>query len=123
MVAFADVRVRFVRADGFYVFWQSSGQVGQNIENLAGDRAVTFRFDPNVFGAGDYEVEAVVANGFDIERNWPHTQVFDRRINALKFTVGREWRLLMLGSVNYRFPVDVEVADPARATSVSAGEA
>jgi lipopolysaccharide transport system ATP-binding protein len=122
VVPVADVWVKFVRADGFYVFWQSSGQVGQNIENLAGDRAVTFRFDPNIFGAGDYEVEAVVANGFDIERNWPHTQVFDRRINALKFTVGREWRLLMFGPVNHRFPVDVEVLDEAEQSAFAAGD-
>jgi lipopolysaccharide transport system ATP-binding protein len=122
-VPLADVWVKLVRADGFYIFWQSSGQVGMNLEDLHGERIVTFNFSPNLFGAGDYEVEVDVANGFDIERNWPHTQVFDRRVNALKFTVAREWRLLMLGSVNYRFPVDVEVADPARATSVSAGEA
>jgi lipopolysaccharide transport system ATP-binding protein len=106
-VLVADVWIKFTRADGFYVFWQSSGQAGCNLRDVEGDHAVTFHIDPNLFGAGDYEVEAVVANGFDVEHNWPHSQVFDRRVSALKFTVAREWKLLMFGPVNYRFPVTV----------------
>jgi lipopolysaccharide transport system ATP-binding protein len=107
-VSVADVWVKFVREDGFYIFWQSSGQVGHNLTDFVGDRVVTFRFEPNLFGAGDYEVEVVVANGFDVERNWPHSQVFDRQVGALKFTVTRAWRLLMFGPVNYRFPVTID---------------
>lgn len=110
-VEVADVWLKFIRADGFYVFWQSSGQVGQNIRDFVGEKTVTFRFDPNIFGAGDYEVEVDVANGFDVENNWPHSQVFDRRVNALKFTVSRRWKLLMFGSVNARFEVEVEDSD------------
>ena len=109
----ADVWVKLTRADGFYVFWQSSGQVGQNLEDLLGTVVVSFQFEPNLFGAGDYEVEVDVADGFDIESNWPHRQVFDRRVGALKFTIAREWRLLMFGVVNYRFPVTVERAQSA----------
>ena len=109
-VPVADVWVKFTRADGFYVFWQSSGQTGANLTDLHGDRVVRFDFDPNLFGAGDYEVEVDVANGFDVETNWPHSQVFDRRVNALKFTVAREWKLLMFGPVNHRFPVSVRDA-------------
>lgn len=111
-VPLADVWLKFVRADGFYTFWQSSGQVGENLEDVEGEKVVTFRFDPNIFGAGDYEVEVDVANGFDVERNWPHSQVFDRKVNALKFTVVRRWKLLMFGPVNARFPVSVEDALP-----------
>jgi lipopolysaccharide transport system ATP-binding protein len=109
----ADVWIKLVRADGFYTFWQSSGQVGMNLEDFVGDRMVSFHFDPNVFGAGDYEVEVDVANGFDLERNWPHSQVFDRKVAALKITVSREWKLLMFGPVNYRFPVEIEEVDPS----------
>jgi lipopolysaccharide transport system ATP-binding protein len=123
-VPLVDVWVKFVREDGFYIFWQSSGQVGMNLENFEGESVVTFQFSPNIFGAGDYEVEVDVANGFDIERNWPHTQVYDRRVNALKFTVGREWRLLMFGPVNHRFPVEVEAVEPSdEQAALSAGEA
>jgi lipopolysaccharide transport system ATP-binding protein len=110
-VPVADVWVKIVRSDGFYVFWQSSGQVGQNLEDLEGTVVVSFHFDPNLFGAGDYEVEVDVADGFDLETNWPHRQVYDRRVGALKFTVAREWRLVMFGAVNHRFPVSVEPAD------------
>jgi lipopolysaccharide transport system ATP-binding protein len=105
VVPIADVWLKLTRADGFYIFWQSSGQVGINLADVIGDRLVTFHFDPNIIGAGDYEVEIDVANGFDIVNNWPHSQVFDRRVNALKFTVAREWKLVMFGPVNYRFPV------------------
>jgi len=104
----ADVWLKFVRIDGFYTFWQSSGQVGENLHDIEGEKIVTFHFDPNIFGAGDYEVEVDVANGFDVEHNWPHTQVFDRKVGALKFTVTRRWKLLMFGPVNARFPVSVE---------------
>ncbi len=113
LVAAADVWLKFTRADGFYVFWQSSGQVGQNLSGFEGIRVVTFHFEPNLFGAGDYEVEVTIGNGFDVERNWPHSQVFDRRVGALKFTVARKWKLVMFGPVNYRFPVSVATPEPA----------
>jgi lipopolysaccharide transport system ATP-binding protein len=106
-----DVYLKIIRSDGFYVFWQSSGQVGQNLEDFSGTRRVTFEFDPNMFGAGDYEVTVEAANGFDVERNWPHSEIFDRRVNELKFTVSREWPLLMFGQINHRFPVTVETVD------------
>jgi lipopolysaccharide transport system ATP-binding protein len=122
-VPLADVWIKLVRADGFYVFWQSSGQVGANLKDFSGEKLVSFQVDPNPFGAGDYELEAGVANGFDVERNWPYSQVFDRRVNALKFTVSREWKLVMLGPVNQRFPVEVEeVVAEERLARVSAGE-
>jgi hypothetical protein len=120
-VPLADVLIKFIRTDGFYVFWQSSGQSGANLASLAGQKDVTFHFDPNLFGAGDYEVSIDVANGFDIERNWPHSQVFDRRVGALRFTVAREWPLLMLGPVNHCFPVTV--SDGPEQAGVAGGSA
>ncbi|MGH3131368.1 MAG: hypothetical protein ACRDNX_11165, partial [Gaiellaceae bacterium] len=59
---------------------------------------------------GDYEVTVNLGNGLDVETNFPHSEMYDLRVNALKFTVAREWSLLMLGSLNYRFPVRLEDA-------------
>jgi lipopolysaccharide transport system ATP-binding protein len=103
----ADVWLKLVRSDGVYVFWQSSGQVGEELRHQTGTHEVVFHVEPNLFGAGDYEISVDVANGFDVELNWPASQVYDRRVNALKFTVAREAQLLMLGPVNYRFPVSI----------------
>lgn len=111
VIPLCDVYLKIIRSDGFYVFWQSSGQVGQNLEDFSGNCRVSFHFDPNLFGAGDYEVTVEAANGFDVERNWPHSEIFDRRVNELKFTVSRQWPLLMFGQINYRFPVTVETVD------------
>jgi lipopolysaccharide transport system ATP-binding protein len=107
-VPLADVWLKIVRADGTYVFWQSSGQAGQNLHDLEGDSTVRFRFEPNLFGAGDYEVQVDVANGFDLDENWPASEVFDRRMGALKFTIDRRWPLYMSGVVNHHFPVEVD---------------
>jgi lipopolysaccharide transport system ATP-binding protein len=104
----ADVMLKLTRSDGAYVFWQSSSQVGVNAEGLVGEATFSFDFDPNLFGAGDYDVTVNLGNGFDVERNFPHSEMYDLRVNALRFTVGREWSLLMLGSLNHRFPVRLE---------------
>jgi lipopolysaccharide transport system ATP-binding protein len=108
-VPLCDVAIKVVRTDGFYVFWQSSGQVGVNLPAFEGERVVRFSIEPNLFGAGDYELTVEVGNGFDIERNFPYSEIFDRRVNELKFTIEREWKLLMLGPVNHRFPVTIDV--------------
>ena len=115
-VEVADVWLHFTRVDGFYVFWQSSGQSeAGNLRNVDEDLMVRFDFDPNIFGPGDYEVEAAVANGFDLDRNWPHSEVFDRRVGALKFTVTRQRELVLFGPVNFEFPVSVRPATGDRA--------
>ena len=115
MVDVADVAIKIMRTDGYYVFWQSSGQAGGNIENFVGDKLVTFLFDPNLIGAGDYDLTVEVQNGFDVVQNFPYSRVFDRRVSILSFSVDREWPILMLGPVNYRFQVLVEDLDPAAA--------
>jgi lipopolysaccharide transport system ATP-binding protein len=103
-----DAILKLMRSDGFYVFWQTSSQVGVVAEELEGEATFVFDFDPNVFGAGDYELTVDLGNGFDVESNFPHSEIYDRRVNALSFTVAREWKILMLGPVNYRFPVRIE---------------
>jgi lipopolysaccharide transport system ATP-binding protein len=103
-----DVSLKLMRTDGYYVFWQSSGQVGHNIEDFTGDKLVSFVFDPNLIGAGDYELTVEIQNGFDVENNFPYSRVYDRKVAILRFTVDREWGLLMLGPLNHRFRVVVE---------------
>ena len=108
-VPIADVWIQLTRSDGVYVFWQSSGQWDEgNLRDLEGAAVVRFAFEPNIFGPGDYEVEVATANGFDADGNWPHSQVFDRRFGALRFTVARERKLVLMGPVNYRFPISVD---------------
>lgn len=104
----ADVSLKIMRADGYYVFWQSSGQVGQNLEDFEGEKLVSFVFDPNMVGAGEYDVTVEVQNGFDVENNFPYSRVYDRRVGILRFTVDREWPILMLGPLNHRFEVRVK---------------
>jgi lipopolysaccharide transport system ATP-binding protein len=111
----ADVSLKIMRSDGYYVFWQSSGQAGGNIHDFHGEKLVSFLFDPNLVGAGDYELTVEIQNGFDVEQNFPYSRVYDRRVAMLKFTVEREWKLLMLGPLNHQFPVLVENLDPAPA--------
>jgi hypothetical protein len=113
----ADVSLKIMRSDGYYVFWQSSGQAGGNIHDFHGEKLVSFLFDPNLVGAGDYELTVEIQNGFDVEQNFPYSRVYDRRVAMLKFTVEREWKLLMLGPLNHQFPVLVENLEsaPARA--------
>ena len=107
-VPIADVWIQLTRSDGVYVFWQSTGQWEEgNMRDLEGTAVVRFEFEPNIFGPGDYELEIATANGFDADTNWPHSQVFDRRIGALRFTVARKRQLVSMGPVNYRFPVSV----------------
>jgi hypothetical protein len=102
-----DVGLKLTRTDGMYIFWQSSGQAGKNLVDVEGTCRVRFRFEPNIFGAGDYHVQIDLGNGYDVERNFPQSEIFDRRVDALRFTVTREWPILNLGPLNYVFPVHV----------------
>lgn len=103
-----DAILKIMRVDGFYIFWQTSGQVGIFAEDFEGETTFVFDFDPNLFGAGDYEITVDLGNGFDLDENFPHSEIYDRRVNALAFTVAREWSVLMFGPVNHRFPVRLE---------------
>ncbi len=67
-----------------------------------------------LFGGADYAVTVDLGNGFDIEENWPHSEIFDRRVNALRFTVTREWAAMNFGPVNHVFPVRLEAHERAR---------
>jgi lipopolysaccharide transport system ATP-binding protein len=108
VVPVLDAGIRLIRADGVYAFWQSSGAAGSNICDAEGEYTVRFTFDPNVFGAGTYEVTAYLANGFDPVDNYPYSEVYDRKVNDLRIEVLREHRDIDFGVVNSRVPVRVD---------------
>ena len=59
-----DVGLKLTRADGVYVFWQSSGMVGGNVASPLGERTFKFQFPENCLGSGEYAVSASVHNGW-----------------------------------------------------------
>jgi lipopolysaccharide transport system ATP-binding protein len=107
-IRLADVGIKLMRTDGVYAFWQSSGMDAKgNLRDFEGRRIVTFCFDENLFGAGDYLVTAYAANGWDAVENYPYSEVFCRSVNALKFSIRPELDGLDFGQVNYRARVEV----------------
>ena len=48
--------LKIMRIDGYYVFWQSSGQDGDASKSSRATAVFLFDFTPNLFGAADYEV-------------------------------------------------------------------
>jgi lipopolysaccharide transport system ATP-binding protein len=107
-VAVADVSLKLVRSDGVYAFWQSSGMSGVNLCDFTGEREVVFRFDPNCFGAGTYLVSAYAANGWDLERNYPYSEVYCRAIDVLKLEIRPADSRLDLGIVNIIAGVELQ---------------
>lgn len=103
-----DVGIKILRSDGVYVFWQSNGLTNQPIENFDGSASVKFCFRDNYLSAGEYYVTAYCANGWDLATNYPYSEVFDRRVNALTFAVQRETSALDFGQINQRVPVVIE---------------
>jgi lipopolysaccharide transport system ATP-binding protein len=110
----ADVGVKISRDDGLYVFWQSSGQVGQELTDAQGDAQVRFRFGTNYLGAGTYHVSVTCGNGWDLDHNYPHGRIYARRLDALRFVVGRRDARLDLGLLNVLVPVVITHAGDGR---------
>lgn len=107
-VPVVDVGLKFSRADGTYVYWQSSGMVDANIVNASGPRTVTFQIQDNVFGAGEYFVNAYVADGWKFPENYPYAQVYHRMVNALAFRIVPAKEGVDCGIVAKLFPVVVD---------------
>jgi lipopolysaccharide transport system ATP-binding protein len=103
----ADVGIRIMRRDGVYVFWQSSGLIGQSLREVRANTIVTFDFSENPLGQGEYLLSAYVANAWDFPANYPYSQVFDRKVNCLLFSVTNELPGLDFGVLNARVPVHV----------------
>jgi len=102
-----DVGIRFVRGDGVYAFWQTSAWEQGDIEDLEGPATVTFHFTTNYFSAAEYQVTVYCANGWDLQNNYPYSEVFDRRINMLTFRILPAYPGLDFGQVNARVPVSI----------------
>jgi lipopolysaccharide transport system ATP-binding protein len=102
-----DVGIKLIRSDGTYVFWQTSGQVGHNLIDFQGRAVLVFSFDPNPLGGGEYLLTVTCHNGWDPETNYPHSQVFDRRVNACQFTIRRKNAQIDFGVVCLPVPVEV----------------
>jgi len=106
-VGLCDVGIKFTRVDGTYVFWQSSGQVGGNFAGSPGQVQFRFNFEPNVFGAGEFYLNAYVANGWDYPGNYPYSQVFARRVNAASFRILPRRSDVDVGVINQTVRVDI----------------
>lgn len=108
----ADVGIKFTRSDGVYAFWQSSGLTGTDLVDLnPGKLTISFEFDQNPFGAGDFSVSTYVANGWDFPANYPYSEVFDRKVGTLQFKVMPEMAGLDMGFVSQRARVALRRAE------------
>jgi len=102
-----SVNLNIIRSDGAYVFYQPSGLDGRNIVDFEGRSEVLFHFDPNPFGAGEYEVNLFAVSAFSWD-NIPPSEIYDRSIGKLLFRVHLA-RPIPFGLVNLVVPVSVEL--------------
>lgn len=103
-----DFGLRIIRNDGVYMYWQSTGFSDRNVTCNEGEIVrIEFDFSNNYFPAGCYGVTVSVANGWDLENNYPYSEVYERRINCLKFTVFAEYKQLDFGAINQRVPTKI----------------
>lgn len=108
-----DIGIRVIRSDGVYTFWQSTGQTSGNVSAGPGLVRATFDFSANLFAGGRYQTTVYAANGWDQERNYPYSEVYDRRISLLNFLVTRENEILDFGAINSRVPTTVTIEQGA----------
>jgi len=106
-VPLTSVNLNIIRSDGIYVFYQPSGIDNNNIENYVGRSVVEFHFDPNPFGAGDYELNVFAVNGFDWD-NIPPSEIFDKAVGAAKFRVNMK-RPIEFGLINVAARVETRL--------------
>ncbi len=106
-VPLTSVNLNIIRSDGIYAFYQPSGIDNNNIENHLGRSIVEFHFDPNPFGAGDYELNVFAVNGFDWD-NIPPSEIFDKSIGAAKFRVNMK-RPIEFGMINVAARVETRL--------------
>ncbi|MBP2434202.1 ABC transporter ATP-binding protein [Bradyrhizobium elkanii] len=96
-----NVSINIFRSDGVYVFYQAScfDRVVQGSDDVG---SVEFSFDPNPFGAGEFEINTFVTNAF-IPTQGPPTEIFDKHIgHRLKIALSRPFDC---GLVNTKVPV------------------
>lgn len=95
-----DVGINIKRADGVYTFWYTTAVNKDPVPQHIGMVRAEFIFDPNLFAAGEYGIDCFTTNGFDIENNFPQSEVFDRHMNCRSFSVKRKFPLLFVGLIN-----------------------
>ncbi|MBR9817207.1 MAG: ABC transporter ATP-binding protein [Rhodospirillales bacterium] len=103
-----DVGIKIMRSDGTYMFWQSSGLDGVNLNNLKEDCVVEFSFNPNMFSSGEYQLSVYLANGWDFPKNYPYSEVYERKVGILNFVVSKEMEGVDFGAINQRVNVSVK---------------
>ncbi|MES2949221.1 MAG: polysaccharide ABC transporter ATP-binding protein [Pseudomonadota bacterium] len=103
----ADIGINIYRADGVYVFWQSSGQANADLADFLGEAVFVFDFSPNYFSMGDYYVGGYCGNGWDPVNNFPHSEIFSQKVNEAKFQIKGEYASVAFGLLNNRVDVDV----------------
>ena len=103
-----DVGVKLTRADGVYVFWQSSGMAGLQVKSPKSRFTVSFQFPSGLLGQGEYDISAYVSNGWDYPRNYPYSMVHDRKVNAARLTVGPQLPNVDLGVLATTLEVTLE---------------
>jgi lipopolysaccharide transport system ATP-binding protein len=100
-----SVGVKILRADGTYVFWQPSGWDDNNLHDLDGAATAIFHFTHNYFSSGEYHVSVYCSDGWDLKRNYPYKDIFDRRVGVLTFRVLREFPAIDFGQLNMKVAV------------------
>ena len=101
----SSVNLNISRLDGVYAFYQPSGWEDGNIVDFKGDAVVEFSFDPNPFGAGEYEANVFLVNGWS-DDNIPPSDIFDKRVGDTRFVVTPVLPC-PFGLVNLRVPVSI----------------
>ncbi|MEI8394546.1 MAG: ABC transporter ATP-binding protein [Rhodospirillaceae bacterium] len=108
-----DIGIRIIRNDGVYVFWQSSGQSSGNIQVDSGRVEIIFHFDCNFLAGGQYNLSVYAANGWDVENNYPYSEVFSRKVSVINFSVMREFAMIDFGALNCKVRTTVAVTKEA----------
>lgn len=107
-----DVGINIYRADGVYVFWQSSGLSNAELHDFVGEAKLIFDFSNNYFAMGEYHVGGYCANGWDPINNFPHSEMFVQKVNEARFKVEGEYDIVAFGIVNARVPVEIVYGEP-----------
>jgi lipopolysaccharide transport system ATP-binding protein len=96
-----NVSINIFRLDGVYVFYQSSclERVVHGSDKIS---SVEFSFDPNPFGAGEYEITAFATNAFTAEQG-PPSDIYDKHIGQ-RLTIALV-RPFAFGLVNATVPI------------------
>jgi len=104
-----DVHLLVYRSDGVYVFWQPSGLNNTQIANAYGEYIATFFFDPNLFGAGQYYVNAYLKDKWELSKHYNDYEIFDSVLHLCDFQILKEYDIEMIdfGVVNTRVNVTI----------------